>query len=237
VAVVAVRPVVPWVLVAAFATAVAGTLGCKRRAREDAPPPASSAPGGTESASRAVIPSPPPLPLPADSAIVPSEATYADGGAPNGYETASVWDVVPTSEGAAVLLIDATQTTVLPIFVGGTEALTIQLRAGGERYQRPLTHDLLSSLVRGLGGQPVKVHIDDLHDDTYFASVFVKQGERVLQLDARPSDAIAISLGSAVPLFVSRSVMLASGVPREQIEKEERESQIAKRKKGNRISL
>jgi bifunctional DNase/RNase len=175
--------------------------------------------------------------LPPGSAIVPSEAAFADGGAPQGYETASVWDVVPTSDGAAVLLIDAKKLTVLPIFVGGTEALTIQLRADGTRYERPLTHDLLSSVMRELGGSPVKSQIDDLRDDTYFGSVFLRQGDRILQLDARPSDAIAIALGSGAPLYVSRSVMLASGVSREQIEKEEKAQEISKRKKGNRISL
>jgi bifunctional DNase/RNase len=169
--------------------------------------------------------------------VIPSQAAFADGGAPQGYEKASVWDVVPAGDGAAVLLIDAKKLTVLPIFVGGTEALTIQLRADGTRYERPLTHDLLSSLVRELGGSPVKSQIDDLRDDTYFGSVFVRQGDRILQLDARPSDAIAIALGSGAPLYVSRSVMLASGVPREEIEKEEKDQAIAKRKKGNRISL
>lgn len=140
-------------------------------------------------------------------------------------------------DGAAVLLIDSKQVTVLPIFVGGTEALTIQLRADGTRYERPLTHDLLSSLVRELGGSAVKSQIDDLRDDMFFGSVFVRQGDRVLQLDARPSDAIAIALGSGAPLYVSRSVMLASGVPREEIEKDEKDQAIEKRKKGNRISL
>jgi bifunctional DNase/RNase len=175
--------------------------------------------------------------LPVGSAVVPSASTFADGGAPSGYERASVWDVVQAGDGAAVLLIDSKRVTVLPIFVGGTEAMTIRLRADGARYERPLTHDLLSSLVHELGGAPVKSQIDDLRDDTYFGSVFVRQGDRVLQLDARPSDAIAIALGSGAPLYVSRSVMLASGVPREEIEKAEKDQALDKRRKGSRISL
>jgi bifunctional DNase/RNase len=106
----------------------------------------------------------------------------------------------------------------------------------GRRYERPLTHDLLSALMRELGGSAVKAQIDDLRDDTYFGSVFVRQGERVLQLDARPSDAIAIALGCGTPLYVSRSVMLTSGVPREEIEKEEKKG-IDKRRRGSPISL
>jgi bifunctional DNase/RNase len=225
------RPVGRLVVGAALAVALAP--GCKHRSRESLPAPTASSAQAAETASIA----PPTAPMPTDSAIVPSQAAFADGGAPLGYERATLWDLVPSGDGAAVLLIDTPRLTVLPIFVGGTEALTIRLRADGERYERPLTHDLLSSLVKELGGSPVKVQIDDLRDDTYFGSVFVRQGERVLQLDARPSDAIAISLGSGIPLFVARSVMLATGVPREQIEQEEREQQITKRKKGSRISL
>jgi bifunctional DNase/RNase len=58
----------------------------------------------------------------------------------------------------------------------------------------------------------------------------VRQGDRVLQLDARPSDAIAIALGSGAPLYVSRSVMLTAGMPREDLEKEQRERASGKRK-------
>jgi bifunctional DNase/RNase len=166
---------------------------------------------------------------------VPSAAVFADGGAPAGYERATVWDLVPAGDGAAVLLIDSSGTTVLPIFVGSTEALTIRLDMDGHRYERPLTHDLLSSLVRELGGVPVKAQIDDQREDTYYGSVFVRQGERVLQLDARPSDAIAIALGNAAPLYVSRSVLLTSGVPREEIDNEDKAKKIEKRKKGNPI--
>lgn len=207
-------------------------VACKAaRDRSHAPPVASSIASAAEQAA----PDAPALPV--GSAIVPSASAFADGGAPNGYERASVWDVVQAGDGAAVLLIDSKHLTVLPIFVGGTEAMTIRLRADGSRYERPLTHDLLSSLVHELGGSAVKSQIDDIRDDTYFGSIFVRQGDRVLQLDARPSDAIAIALGSGAPLYVSRSVMLASGVPREEIEKAEKAQDIEKRRKGTRISL
>jgi bifunctional DNase/RNase len=172
---------------------------------------------------------------PLASAAVPSAAAFADGGAPNGYENATVWDMVPAGDGAAVLLLDASGTIVLPIFVGGTEALTIRLDLDGKRYERPLTHDLLASMVNELGGQAVKAQIDDLRDETFFGSVFVRQGDRVLRLDARPSDAIAIALGSGAPLYVSRSVMLASGVPREELEKDQKAGQM--RRKRVPISL
>jgi bifunctional DNase/RNase len=165
---------------------------------------------------------PPPERTPVAVATPTSVVAATDGGTPSGYDHVAVWDLIPSGDGAAVLLLDSSQTTILPIFVGGTEALTIRLDLDGERHDRPLTHDLLASIVRGLGGEAVKAQIDDLRDDTYFGSVFVRQGERVLRLDARPSDAIAISLGSGAPLYVSRSVMLSSGVPREELEKTRR---------------
>jgi hypothetical protein len=198
----------------------AGTEGCKRRVRESAPlpPPASISTGA------------PLLPASLGTATSPSAAEFADGGAPRGYEHATVWDLVPTGDGAAVLLLDASKTIVLPIFVGGTEALTIRLDLDGTHYGRPLTHDLLASLVKELGGEAVKAQIDDVRDDTYFGSVFVRQGERILQLDARPSDAIAIALGSGAPLYVSRSVMLTSGVPRDELEKAQKTRESGKKK-------
>jgi bifunctional DNase/RNase len=203
--------------------------GCKRRTHEVAPTPSA-----TLAERQGLSPSPPDR-LPPGSAVVPSAAAFADGGAPKGYEHATVWDLVPAGDGAAVLLLDSSHTTVLPIFVGGTEALTIRLDLDGTHYGRPLTHDLLASIVKELGGQPVKAQIDDLRDDTYFGSVFVRQGERILQLDARPSDAIAIALRSGAPLYVSRSIMLSSGVPREEVEKDEKERDVGKKK--NPISL
>jgi uncharacterized protein len=199
------------------AVAVAATAGCRRRARELAPvPPAAVA------QARSGQPAKAPEPLPFGSAVVPSPAAFADGGAPTGYEHATVWDFVPAGDGAAVLLLDASRTTVLPIYVGGTEALTIRLNLDGKHYERPLTHDLLALMMKELGGRPIKAQIDDVRDDTYYGSVFVRQGDRVVQLDARPSDAIAIALGSGAPLYVSRSVLLASGVPLEDVEREQK---------------
>ena len=201
---------------------LAGTtqLGCKRRVRESAPPPPPAV----------VTTGAPAQPAALGSAAAPSPAEFADGGAPKGYENATVWDLVPAGDGAAVLLLDSSKTVVLPIFVGGTEALTIRLDLDGTHYGRPLTHDLLASLVKELGGQAVKAQIDDMRDDTYFGSVFVRQGERILQLDARPSDAIAIALRSGAPLYVSRSVMLTSGVPREELEKAQKSRDTGKKK-------
>jgi bifunctional DNase/RNase len=218
-------------LIVGLAYILGATPACRRRvhaapeAKPGATPgasPGKRVPSPSASVTVAAGPPAPRLSASPTSATVPNTVVLADAGAPSGYEHVAVWDLVPTADGAAVLLIDASHTTVLPIFVGGTEALTIRLDLDGKHYDRPLTHDLLASIIRELGGQPIKAQIDDLRDDTYFGSVFVSQGERILQLDARPSDAIAIALGSGAPLYVSRSVMLASGVPREAIEHDQK---------------
>ena len=201
--------------------------GCRRPTHRASPAASSSA----------AFLAPSPHPAPKASASVPNADVFADGGAPAGYERATVWDLIPAGDGAAVLLIDPSGTTVLPIFVGSSEAFAIRLDMDGRRYERPLTQDLLSSLVAELGGVAVKTQIDELRDDTFFGSVFFRQGERVLKLDARPSDAIAIALGNAAPIYVSRSVMLGSGVPREQIDKPDKAPELRKRKHGDPISL
>jgi hypothetical protein len=113
---------------------------------------------------------------------------------------------------------------MVPIFVGGTEALSIQLRLERQRYQRPLTHDLLDAVTRELHGEFEKVQVDDLRDNVYIGTVFVRDGRRVAVIDARPSDAIAIAIGAEVPIFVARKVIEAAGVRREEFDQERKAS-------------
>ncbi|MBI5532706.1 MAG: bifunctional nuclease family protein [Deltaproteobacteria bacterium] len=120
--------------------------------------------------------------------------------------------------GKVVMLVDADQKIVLPIFVGGTEALSIELRLDHRRYQRPLTHDLLDSVMRELRGELEKVHVNELRDNVYIGAVFVRDGRRVAEIDARPSDAIALALGADAPIFVARAVIEKAGVRREEFD-------------------
>ena len=176
-------------------------------------------------------------PLAPGKATTPSAVVFADGGAPSGYERASVLAVVSMKDGGnAVLLADSTGKTVLPIFIGGSEALSISLRLRGERAERPLTHDMLTSLVADLGGKGVKVHVDELRGATFVGSVFVEQNGRVLNLDARPSDAIAFSLGAGIPIFVASDVMATGGVPRAELDRA-RDKTLDSKRKTDPISL
>ena len=131
---------------------------------------------------------------------------------PAGYLEMTVLDVKGTVDGAAVLLVNQARSVVVPIMVGGTEALSIQLRQSKQRYQRPLTHDLLDSILHELGGSLVKVQVDDIRDGTFIGTVFVRKGNRVVSIDARPSDAIALAIGNGVPIFMAQRVIDEAGL-------------------------
>jgi hypothetical protein len=156
------------------------------------PPPAAAAPP--------VAPNPPP----ADDTVI----------APSGYVPMHASDVVPTRDGDAVLLLDAKEAAAIPIFIGGSEATSIRLRLAKRRYERPLTHDLLDALMRELGARVVKVQVDDLKNSTYLGSVFVRTNGRLFELDARPSDAIALAIGSRAPIYVACKVLETTAIPR-----------------------
>jgi hypothetical protein len=138
---------------------------------------------------------------------------------PAGFETMQVFRVVPTGEGAAVLLVDADGRIVVPIFVGRTIAMTIQLRLQRRRYTRPLTHDLLDEMVDKLDGEVIKVHIDDVKSGVFVGTVYLRDasGEQ-MSFDSRSSDAIAVAIGHGVPIFVSRAVIEKAGVDTEEFE-------------------
>jgi bifunctional DNase/RNase len=137
---------------------------------------------------------------------------------PDGYVRMEVREVVSLSEGEAVLLVDG-QRTVLPIFIGGTEAVSIALRLRNEPSPRPLTHDLLDSIVRQLGGELVKVQVDRLVQGVYIGSVFLRTAHGIRRIDARPSDAIALAIGNRVPIYVARTVLDQSGFGPEDLDK------------------
>jgi bifunctional DNase/RNase len=99
----------------------------------------------------------------------------------------------------------------LEIWIGPSEAFVIDLRLNRRRFQRPLTHDLLDSIMRELGGKLIKIQVDDLKNNTFVGTVFVKHKKKVIPIDARPSDSIALAIGNRAPIFVSKSVLERAG--------------------------
>ena len=134
---------------------------------------------------------------------------------PAGYVKMTVAGVVPQSSGAAVALLDPTEATIVPIYMGGTEAMAIQQRFDHTTYKRPLTHDLFDAMLREVGGQVVRAQVDKLEDNTYLGTLVLKTKSRYIQLDSRPSDAIALALGSGAPIYCASKVIAEAGVSRD----------------------
>jgi bifunctional DNase/RNase len=138
-----------------------------------------------------------------------------DGGprlVPDGYVRMEARDVVSIPQGGAVLLVDPEGALVLPIAIGGTEALSIALRLNSQPAPRPLTHDLLDSVIRQLGGELVKVQVDRVEGGVFIGSIYIRTASGLRRIDARPSDAIALAIGNRVPIYVARAVLDQSGV-------------------------
>src|SRR5262245_20373875 len=95
----------------------------------------------------------------------------------------------------------------LPIWIGTNEANAIAMELQGMKPERPMTHDLLRHLISGLGGELKRVQITDLRDDTYFAELLIMRGEEVVQVDARPSDSIALALRCNAPIFTTDTLL------------------------------
>jgi bifunctional DNase/RNase len=113
----------------------------------------------------------------------------------------------PATQAPIVVLKDETGQVTLPIWIGIAEATSIASAIKQVTMARPLTHDLFYELLLELGMTVQRIMITDLKDSTYFAELVLGQGERVLILDSRPSDAIAMALRASAPIYVARHVL------------------------------
>ena len=94
-----------------------------------------------------------------------------------------------------------------PIVIGSSEAMAIDRRLKGIPTPRPLTHDLLANVIESMGGAIEKIEINDLENHTFFARIFIRTDGQVLEIDSRPSDAIALGIATTVPIFVAEHVL------------------------------
>ncbi len=94
-----------------------------------------------------------------------------------------------------------------PIVIGLPEAFAIERRLKGIEIPRPQTHDLLASIIRNLGGELKEIAITDLVDGTFFAKLIVEQDGQTIEIDSRPSDAIALGVAENVPIYVAEHVL------------------------------
>ena len=96
-----------------------------------------------------------------------------------------------------------------PIVIGNPEALAIDRRLKGHVHPRPLTHDLLASVIEELGGAIERIEINNLQDHTFFARIHIRQNGQTVKVDSRPSDAIALGVATNVPIWVAEHVLAA----------------------------
>lgn len=106
-----------------------------------------------------------------------------------------------------VILKDLHSERFLPIFIGQVEADAITTELQSAQRQRPLTHDLLKSVITEMGGQLAYVLINDIRSETFYARLVIEVAGKKMDVDARPSDAIALAVRAKAPLFVTEAVM------------------------------
>ena len=116
------------------------------------------------------------------------------------------------SEQAIVLLKEMQGETVLPIWVGPAEATAIALSVQGIQTSRPLTCDLLKQVITSLNASVTMVCVSEFKEQTFFARLVLKHDDGELEVDCRPSDAIALALRTEAPIYVSEAVLQEAGV-------------------------
>lgn len=120
-----------------------------------------------------------------------------------------------------VLLKDTLTDRYLPIWIGPFEAEAITLELQEMPQARPFTHDLIKSVIRELGGRVIHVFINDLRNEIFYARLVVEIDGRQVEIDSRPSDAIAVAVRAKAPIFVAESVLERAGIePDEDVEQE-----------------
>src|SRR5579864_136177 len=116
----------------------------------------------------------------------------------------------PVTNMPIVVLKDIGSDTVLPIWVGVYEANAIALEIEKVTTPRPMTHDLIKSVLTGLNAQVHKVVVSELKEDTFYAVIWVEREGQVISIDSRPSDALALALRLDCPIFVDDEVLKSS---------------------------
>jgi len=106
-----------------------------------------------------------------------------------------------------IVLRESEGERAFPILIGIHEAYAIDRRTKGISVQRPLTHDLLERLIDRMDGQLEQIVINELRDSTFYAKLVIRRDGELIEVDSRPSDALALSAGTPIPIFVDDSVL------------------------------
>ncbi len=106
-----------------------------------------------------------------------------------------------------VILREVDGERLLPIWIGPGEASAIAMELAGIKFSRPLTHDLLTTVVRSMGSELVRVLITQVVDNTYYASLIFQRNGEMITIDSRPSDSVALALRASAPIFADVALL------------------------------
>ena len=115
--------------------------------------------------------------------------------------------ITENSDQQVIYLKEMTGERAFPIVIGSNEAFAIDRRLKGQPTPRPQTHELLASVIERLEGKLERIVINDLQDHTFFARLVIRHAGKTVEIDCRPSDAIALGIAGNVPIFVAEHVM------------------------------
>ena len=127
---------------------------------------------------------------------------------------------------AVVLLADEPEERLMPIYIGIFEANAIATELRAQTPERPMTHDLLAATIRALGYTLERVTIADLRENTFYAVLTLVQGEEIIEIDARPSDSLALALRCDAKIFVAEEVLAATEIREDIVRFEQLMSQV-----------
>jgi hypothetical protein len=115
--------------------------------------------------------------------------------------------ITETVEQQIIILRERDGDRSFPIVIGIAEAFAIDRRLKGIRTPRPLTHELLASIIEDMGGEMEKIVINDLREHTFYAQLLIRQNGRLIEVDSRPSDAIALGVANEIPIYIEEKVL------------------------------
>src|SRR6184192_4064359 len=129
-----------------------------------------------------------------------------------------------------VLLKTAEGNKFLPIWIGHPEAAAILMKLQSASTPRPMTHDLVTDMLDQLGAQVVRITVTELRENTFYAQITVQQDGREIEVDSRPSDAIALAIRAEAPIFAADRVIEESAIEfeGEDVDQEQLEAEVQK---------
>jgi len=115
--------------------------------------------------------------------------------------------ITDTQDQQIIMLKEVDGERKFPMVIGTDSATAIERRLKGTPAPRPMTHDLLSNVIEQLGGTVERIEINNLQDHTFFASIHIRRNGDMIEIDSRPSDAIALGIATTVPIYVAEHVL------------------------------